>query len=72
MLSTTNENESNSSLASGKILNFLNNSLQEDHLLVTAIILMILFWMYIILLSAEFPPKNYTIWHDGVEVSKVN
>jgi hypothetical protein len=61
MLSTTNENESNSSLASGKILNFLNNSLQKDHLLVTAIILMILFWMYNILLSAEFPPKNYTI-----------
>jgi hypothetical protein len=46
MLSTTNDsNESKNSLASGRILNFLNNSLHEALLLVPAIILMILFQM---------------------------
>jgi hypothetical protein len=46
MLSTTNDdNESKHSLTSGRILNFLNNSLHEALLLVPAIILMIFFWM---------------------------
>jgi hypothetical protein len=46
MLSTTNDdNESKNSLAGRRILNFLNNYLQEALFLVPAIILMILFWM---------------------------
>jgi hypothetical protein len=41
-----NENgESKNSLAGGKILNFLNNSLQQAVLLAAAIILMIFYWM---------------------------
>jgi hypothetical protein len=45
-LSTTNDNnESKNSLSSGRILNFLNNSLHEALLLVPAIIPMIFFWM---------------------------
>jgi hypothetical protein len=46
MLSTFNDNnESKNSLASGRILNMLNNFLQQALLLVPAIILMILFSM---------------------------
>jgi hypothetical protein len=43
MFATNDSNESKNSLASGRILNYLNNSLQEDLLLVAAIILLILF-----------------------------
>jgi hypothetical protein len=44
MLSTTDDNnESKNSLASGRILNFLNKSLHEALLLVPAIILMFSF-----------------------------
>jgi hypothetical protein len=59
LLSTTNDNsESKNSLASGRILNFLNSFLHEALLLVPAIILMIFFWMKnIILLSVECPQK---------------
>jgi hypothetical protein len=42
---TNNNNESKNSLASGRMLNFLKNSLQEALLLPPDIILMILFWM---------------------------
>jgi hypothetical protein len=59
MLSATyDSNESKNSLASGRILNFSNNSLQEALDLAAAIIVMILFGCKIFfLLSVEFLPK---------------
>jgi len=58
MLSTTNDdNESKYSLANGRILNFLNNSLQEALLLVPDIVLTISFSLNNFLLYIEFHPK---------------
>jgi hypothetical protein len=65
MLSTTNDtNESKNSLASGRILNFLNNSIKEAVLLLPAIIPMI----------SLLDVKNFLavccISHDGTKISK--
>jgi hypothetical protein len=48
-------------LASGRILNFLNNSLQERLLLVAAIIPMIIFWMQNAFCYLLYFPQNYSI-----------
>jgi hypothetical protein len=43
----------------GEVLNSLNSSLQDTHLLIPAIIPMIFFWMIkTLLLSVEFPKKT--------------
>jgi hypothetical protein len=64
-------NESRNSLASERILNCLNNSWQEALQLVAAIILTV--FLDVKYFSAVYlSPKNYSIWHDGMKVSKVN
>jgi hypothetical protein len=57
-----NHNESKNLLASGRILNFINNTLQEALLLAGAIILMILFFGCVLSVAVcSISAPNYSI-----------
>jgi hypothetical protein len=64
--------ESKNLLANGRILNFLNNSLQDTFLLELAIFLIFSFECKILFCCQLIFPENYSIGHDGMEVSKEN